>query len=329
MSWSSCSRAPRPGALFTAAPSPARGAPSRPGRRPAATTCRPATRRARRRDGRATPVAPGRLHRLRLRPVRGARRQAAMDTWLKHSPFRAAGIYISGDSRACRTPAQPDARPGSAPSSPRAGGCCRSRSARRPRASRASRGTSDDDKINPEPGADGTTPSARAQGRAEADKTVADAARARHRAGQHALLRPRGLRPRQHRLPRVGAAFAQRLDRRGSHALGYVSGFYSSAGSGIKMLDDARVGRPGQFDAARPDLDRALGRRGQHLDHRTSARTAGARRPDEAVPGRPQRDLGRRHDQHRPQLPRPRQAARRRRREPLRRRQDVAPDYPG
>ena len=41
------------------------------------------------------------------------------------------------------------------------------------------------------------------------------------------------------------------------------------------------------------------------------------RRPDEAVPGRPQRDLGRRHDQHRPQLPRPRRRLRRRARGPL------------
>ena len=31
------------------------------------------------------------------------------------------------------------------------------------------------------------------------------------------------------------------------HALGYVSGVYSSAGSGIKSLDDARVLRPGVF----------------------------------------------------------------------------------
>jgi len=35
------------------------------------------------------------------------------------------------------------------------------------------------------------------------------------------------------------------------HALGYVSGVYSSAGSGIKSLDDARVQRPGTF--ALPD----------------------------------------------------------------------------
>ena len=31
------------------------------------------------------------------------------------------------------------------------------------------------------------------------------------------------------------------------HALDYVSGVYSSAGSGIKMLDDARVDRPNAF----------------------------------------------------------------------------------
>ena len=31
------------------------------------------------------------------------------------------------------------------------------------------------------------------------------------------------------------------------HALGYVSGYYSSAASGIKMLDDARVYRPGTY----------------------------------------------------------------------------------
>ena len=35
--------------------------------------------------------------------------QAAMDAWITHSPFRAVGIYISGDSRACRT--QPNLSP--------------------------------------------------------------------------------------------------------------------------------------------------------------------------------------------------------------------------
>ena len=59
------------------------------------------------------------------------------------------------------------------------------------------------------------------------------------------------------------------------HALGYVSGVYSSAGSGIKMLDDARVERPGQFTPARPDLDRPLGPPGQHLHVLHPRATAG------------------------------------------------------
>ena len=35
--------------------------------------------------------------------------QKSMNTWLRQSPFLAAGIYISGDSRACRT--QPNLSP--------------------------------------------------------------------------------------------------------------------------------------------------------------------------------------------------------------------------
>jgi len=35
--------------------------------------------------------------------------QSAMDTWWKKSPFSAVGIYISGDSRACRS--QPNLNP--------------------------------------------------------------------------------------------------------------------------------------------------------------------------------------------------------------------------
>ena len=59
------------------------------------------------------------------------------------------------------------------------------------------------------------------------------------------------------------------------------------------------------FHAARPDLDRAVGRPGQHLDVVHPRRRLDARPPDEAVPGRPRREVGRGHDQHRPQLPRP------------------------
>ena len=38
--------------------------------------------------------------------------QTAMDRWLQSSPFLAVGIYIAGDSRACRAQPNLDARPG-------------------------------------------------------------------------------------------------------------------------------------------------------------------------------------------------------------------------
>ena len=84
---------------------------------------------------------------------------------------------------------------------------------------------------------------------------------------------------------------------------GYASGFYSSAASGIRMLDDARVSREQPDHAARPDLDRGLERQGQHQLVLHPQRRVAALPPPEAVPGRPQRDVGRRDDQHRPQLP--------------------------
>ena len=81
------------------------------------------------------------------------------------------------------------------------------------------------------------------------------------------------------------------------------------------MLDDARAAAARTVRPARPHLDRPLGRDRQHLDdlHRRGRLAPG--QPDEAVPRRPQRDVGRRHHQHRQQLPRP--AGRDRRTRPL------------
>ena len=103
------------------------------------------------------------------------------------------------------------------------------------------------------------------------------------------------------------------------HRLGCVSGVYSSAGSGIEMLDDARVERPGMFtlpDAiwiARWDRGPTPLRRYIRDDGWLPGRA------DEAVPRRARRDLGRGPHQHRPQLPRPRAGLHRLAREPLRR----------
>src|SRR3954452_10024746 len=52
----------------------------------------------------ANPVTPGNFTGYGFDQCE-APSQAAMSTWIKKSPFRAAGIYISGNSRACRTQA--------------------------------------------------------------------------------------------------------------------------------------------------------------------------------------------------------------------------------
>ena len=114
-----------------------------------------------------------------------------------------------------------------------------------------------------------------------------------HRAGQHALVRPRGLRRQPHRLPRVGAGLPVGVDR-------------PAAPPRLRLRrllqrrlghQDARrrAGRAARtVHAARPDLDRPLGPAGQHLDVLHPRGRLAAGRPDEAVPGRSRRDLGRR-----------------------------------
>src|SRR3954454_1104208 len=52
----------------------------------------------------ANPVTPGNFTGYGFDQC-DAPSQTAMSTWIKKSPFRAAGIYISGNSRACRTQA--------------------------------------------------------------------------------------------------------------------------------------------------------------------------------------------------------------------------------
>ena len=49
----------------------------------------------------ANPVTPGNFRGLGFDQCE-APSQSAMSTWIKRSPFRAAGIYISGASRACQ-----------------------------------------------------------------------------------------------------------------------------------------------------------------------------------------------------------------------------------
>jgi hypothetical protein len=173
--------------------------------------------------------------------------QSAMDAWLTSSPFWAVGIYISGDSRACRS--QPNLTPSWISTQLRNGwrllpitlGPQASCNARFPR-------YGDDERINPSTA--NNYAAARGQGRREAVDAMATAGRLGIVPGStlwydmeaydlgHTTCRESAL--------HFTSAWTKKL-----HANGYVSGVYSSAASGIRALDDARVNRPGTF--ALPD----------------------------------------------------------------------------
>ena len=176
--------------------------------------------------------------------------QGAMDAWLKNSPFLAVGIYISGESRACRS--QPNLTRTWVSTQLRNGwrllpitlGPQASCSTRFPR-------YGNDETINPRPGANGKYGKARAQGRAEAVKAVSAASGL-------------GISPRSTLWYDIEGFDHTRTHCRESalaflsgwtfklHELNFVSGVYSSVGSGIKILDDARVNRPDAFNL--PDM---------------------------------------------------------------------------
>ncbi len=147
----------------------------------------------------ANPVTPGNFTGYGFDQC-DAPSQSAMSTWIKKSPFRAAGIYISGNSRACRT--QANLTPTWVKNQLAAGwhlmpitlGPQAACSTRYPRYGK---------NIDPTiiPTAANTYYAARSQGRAEARKAVDHRAAPGHRPGQHAVLRPRGLQhPREHDL---------------------------------------------------------------------------------------------------------------------------------
>lgn len=173
--------------------------------------------------------------------------QAAMDAWRKHSPFSAVGIYISGDSRGCRS--QPNLSPTWVATQVAKGwrllpialgpqASCRKDFPR----------YSDDFKISPKPA--NNYAAALAQGAAEADKNAADATALGIAAGSTLWYDLEAFTLSDTHCRESALQFVSGWVTR-IKALGYVAGFYSSASSGIKMLDDARTLRPGQF--ALPD----------------------------------------------------------------------------
>ena len=171
--------------------------------------------------------------------------QRSMNRWLTHSPFLAVGIYISGNSRACRD--QPNLTPKWIRTQLAKGwrllpitlGPQASCQPRFPR-------YDDDPKINPKRGTDGRYRWAREQGTAEATKAVAAAQALGIVAGSTLWYDLEGFNDALTDCRESALAFLSEWTDQ-LHRLGYVSGVYSSAGSGIEMLDDARVERPGMF----------------------------------------------------------------------------------
>ena len=190
------------------------------------------------------PVTPGNYTGLGFDQCH-APEQWKMDAWLSASPFRAVGIYISGASRGCRD--QPNLTPtwistqltkgwhllpitlgpqaACNPGFPRYG---------------------NDPVISTKLNQSGAYAKAFKQGTAEATTTVAAAQALGIVPGSTMYYDLEGYDVTNAACRESSlwflSAWTQQL-----HALGYVSGVYSSAGSGIKSLDDARVLRPGTF----------------------------------------------------------------------------------
>ena len=104
----------------------------------------------------------------------------------------------------------------------------------------------DDPTINPAPGKKGRYGKARRQGSAEATTAVAEATRLGIVAGSTLWYDLEGFNVKNTTCRESALWFLSGWTKQ-IRRLGYVSGVYSSVGSGIKMLDDARVQRPGVF----------------------------------------------------------------------------------
>jgi hypothetical protein len=172
--------------------------------------------------------------------------QSTMDTWWLASPFTAVGIYVSGASRGCVS--QPNLTPSwishqlaagwrllPITLGPQAWCTTRDRYLHQVR-------------IDWHPAS--SYSAASKQGAAEADKTVAATTKLGMATGSTLWYDIEGFDIGRTDCRESAKTFLSSWTKR-LHTLGYKSGVYSSASSGIKMLDDARVKTPGRF--AMPD----------------------------------------------------------------------------
>ncbi len=168
--------------------------------------------------------------------------QQSMNAWLRQSPYLAIGIYISGASRACKV--QPNLTPTWVTKQLHNGwklipislGPQASCNPRFPRYGA-------DARINGDPGTDGSYAKARQQGLVEADKTVVAAQALGLSPGSTMYYDLEGFDAKQKRCRESALAFLSAWTTE-LHAQHYVSGVYSSAGSGMMVLDQARVTMP-------------------------------------------------------------------------------------
>lgn len=199
----------------------------------------PSTVTARKKKLPALPVTPGDFEGYGFDQCL-APTQATMDRWLATSPYLAVGIYISGDSRACRN--QPNLTPAWVRKQIKSGwkllpitlGPQASCQPRFPR-------YSDDFTISPFRGK-GRYPRAREMGRASAASTVADAQKLGISPGSTLWYDLEGFDTNNRDCRESALAFISDWVTV-VKSKGYVAGVYSSAGSGIKALDDARVAK--------------------------------------------------------------------------------------
>jgi hypothetical protein len=169
--------------------------------------------------------------------------QKTMDAWLRSSPFLAVGLYISGASRACRT--QANLTPTWVDTQLRNGwrllpitlGPQSSCVGRYPRY-----GPTIDPTIK-ESSTDGYA-AARKQGTAEAQSAVAAAKKLGIAAKSTLWYDLEGWGSVNDVSCRESALSFLQAWTKELHRLGYVSGVYSSAGSGMVILDNARKNRP-------------------------------------------------------------------------------------
>jgi hypothetical protein len=161
--------------------------------------------------------------------------QAAMTAWLSSSPFRAVGIYMSGSLRFCQ--AQTNLTP-TWVSTQLATGWRLLPIHLGAQASCTTRDRYQKKKIS----ADATNnyEAARIQGRAEANEAVATAQRLGIVPGSTIYYDLEAFNASIDSCRWSSLWFLSSWSRK-LHKLGYVSGVYSSASSGIKVLDDARV----------------------------------------------------------------------------------------